>query len=73
MSRQLDMANALTAATTGANLTLDPCFVTKRRNNFITQDLEAVKIDCKRLMLYPPLEAEALDAEKKHSFNIARV
>ena len=72
MSSQLDMANALTAAATGANAALDPNFVTKRRNHFIMQDLEAVKIDRKRLMLYPSLGAEASDAEETHSFNIHR-
>ena len=36
------------------------------------QDLEAVKIDHKRLMLYPSLGVEVSDAEKTHSFNIAR-
>ena len=72
MSRQLDMANALTAAATGANVAIDSSFVIKQRNHFVMQDLEAVKIDRKRLMLYPSLRAEASDAEKTHSFNIAR-
>ena len=72
MSCQLDMANALTAAATSANVTLDPRFVTKQRNHFDMQDLEAVKINRKRLVLYPTLGAEASDAEKTHSFNIAR-
>ena len=72
MSRQLEMVNALTAAATGANVALDPRFVTRQRNHFVMQDLEAVKIDRKRLMLYPTLGAEASDAERTHSFNIAR-
>ena len=72
MSRQLDMANALTAVATGANVALDPRFVTRQRNHFVMQYLEAVKIGRKRLMLYPTLGAEALDAERTHSFNIAR-
>ena len=73
MSRQLDMAATLTAAATGANVALDPRFVTKSRNHFVMQDLEAVKIDRQRLVLYPTLGAEASDAERTHSFNIARV
>ena len=56
------LANTLMVAATGANVALNPRFVTKRRNHFIMQDLEAVKIDRKRLMLYPSLEAEASDA-----------
>ena len=72
MSRQLEMVNALTAAATGANVALDPRFVTRQRNHFVVQDLAAVKIDRKRLMLYPTLGAEASDAERTHSFNIAR-
>ena len=72
MPRQLDMANALMAAATGVNLGLDSRFVTKRRNHFVMQDLELVKIHRKRLMLHPPLGAEASNAEKTHSFNISR-
>ena len=66
MSRQLDIANALTAAATGDNVALNPRFVTRQRNHFVMQDLEAVKIDRKRLMLYPTLGAEASDAEQTH-------
>ena len=35
MSRQLDVANALTAAAAGADVTLNPRFVTKQRNHFV--------------------------------------
>ena len=63
------MVNAL-KTTTGSNLGLDPRFVTKRRNYFDTQELESVKIDRNRLMLYPSLGAEATNAKKNHAFNV---
>ena len=72
MSRQLDMANALKAAATGANVGLNHRFMTKQRNHFVMQDLEVVKIDRQRFMMYPSLGAEASDSVKTHSFNIAR-
>ena len=53
-------------------LTLDPGFVTKRRNHFKMQELESVNIDRNPLMLYPPLRAEASDVEKTHAFKVAR-
>ena len=72
ISRQLEMVNALMVAATSANVVLDPRLLTRQRNHFVLQDLEAVKIDWKRLMLYPTLGAEASDAERTHSFNTAR-
>ena len=53
-------------------LTLDPRFITKRRNHFKMQELESVNIDRNPLMLYPPLRAEASDVEKTHTFKVAR-
>ena len=72
MASQATIAAAMAAAATRSSHPLDPRFITKRRNHYEIQELEVVKIDRTRINLYPSLGADATDAEKTHSFNIAK-
>ena len=62
--------NSIAAATltvaNKSNLGMDPRFITKRKNYYEMQELEAVKIDRTHLNLYPSIGAKATDAKKTY-------
>ena len=72
MASQNNIVSVMTAAVTRSSCPLDPRFISKHRKHYDIQELEVVKLDRTRINLYPTLGANTTDAEKTHSFNIAK-